>query len=60
VTNDDRGGSVQLLELPSGREIHRFLNCPRAQSFSFSADGTRAVAGSFRAGMYVFRLPSSK
>jgi serine/threonine protein kinase/WD40 repeat protein len=51
-------GSVRVLDLRSGAERHRYLGCPNARSFSFSVDGSVAVAGSFRAGMFVFRLPT--
>jgi WD40 repeat protein len=50
--------SVRVLALPGGEELHRFDGCPRARAWSFFPDGTLAVAGSFRAGMYVFRLPA--
>jgi WD40 repeat protein len=50
--------SVRVLELPSGKELHRYTGCQGARSFSFSPDGTLAVAGSFRNGMFVFRLPA--
>jgi serine/threonine protein kinase/WD40 repeat protein len=49
-------GSVRVVDLSSGKEVHRFDKCPGARSWSFSPDGTFVVAGSFRAGMYVFRL----
>jgi WD40 repeat protein len=49
---------VRVLDLLTGKEIHRYENCRGAQSFSFSTDGTMAVAGSFRQGVFVFRLPS--
>jgi WD40 repeat protein len=55
VKNDD---SVRVLDLSGGQEIHRFDDCPGARAWSFSLDGSLAVAGSFRAGMYVFRLPA--
>ncbi len=60
LVQDKDDASVRVLELPSGKEIHRFDGCPAARFWSFSPDGTLAVAGSFRAGMYVFRLPSGK
>jgi len=50
--------SVRVYDLSSGKEIHRYENCQNARAFSFSPDGNYAVAGSFRAGLYVFRLPS--
>ncbi|MBV9123883.1 MAG: WD40 repeat domain-containing protein, partial [Planctomycetes bacterium] len=49
--------SVRVLDLATGKETHRYDGCPKARAFSFSRDGTLAVAGSFRAGLYVFRLP---
>jgi WD40 repeat protein len=52
--------SVRVLDLASGQEIHRFDDCPGARAWSFSPDGSLAVAGSFRAGMYVFRLPAQR
>ena len=55
VKNDS---SVRVLDLSSGQEVHRFDDCPGARAWSFSPDGSLAVAGSFRAGMYVFRLPA--
>jgi hypothetical protein len=51
-------GTVRVLELPGGKEVHRFTGCPGARSWSFTPDSALAVAGSFRQGMYVFRLPS--
>ena len=54
------GVSVRVLDLAAGQEIHRYNGCREAKAFSFSPDGTLAVAGSFRAGMFVFRLPSDK
>jgi WD40 repeat protein len=52
-------GSVRLLDLTTGKEIQCFDNCPKARGFSFAPDGTLAVAGSFRAGVYVFRRPAA-
>ena len=54
------GVSVRVLDLATGQEIHRYNGCREAKAFSFSPDGTLAVAGSFRAGMFVFQLPSDK
>ncbi|HZU39209.1 MAG TPA: WD40 repeat domain-containing protein, partial [Gemmataceae bacterium] len=50
--------SVRVLDLPSGRQTHRYDHCPAAYAFSLSPDGTSAVAGSCRQGLYVFRLPA--
>ena len=55
VTQAD--GVVRVYELKSGKEIHRYQGCRNARAFSFTPDGQYAVAGSFRAGLYVFRLP---
>jgi WD40 repeat protein len=51
-------GSVRVLDLTTGKEIHRYDRCPMARGFSFTPDGTLAAAGSFRQGVFVFRLPS--
>jgi WD40 repeat protein len=53
-------GSVRVFDLASGKEIHRYDNCRKARAFSFTPDGNFAVAGSFRAGLFVFRLPSAE
>ncbi len=52
-------GTVRVLDLASGNEIHRYINCPLARGFSFSPDGTLAMAGSLRQGVFIFRLPST-
>ena len=51
-------GSIRVIDLVTGKETHRFPNCRKARAFSFSPDGTTVVAGSFRAGVFVFRLGS--
>jgi WD40 repeat protein len=53
-------GSVRVFDLATGKEIHSYQSCRKARSFSFTPDGRIAVAGSFRAGMYVFRLPGKQ
>jgi WD40 repeat protein len=53
-------GAVRVYDLASGKVIHRYANCRNARAFSFTPDGQFAVAGSFRAGLFVFRLPSVK
>jgi serine/threonine protein kinase len=52
--------SVRLYDLTTGKEIQRYPGCRAARSFSFAPDGTVAVGGSFRAGLYMFRLPQGK
>jgi len=49
-------GSVRVIDLVTGEETHCFNNCPKARAFSFH--GPLVVAGSFRAGVFVFRLAS--
>jgi hypothetical protein len=51
---------VRVFDSATGKEIHRYDSCPKARAFSFSPDGNYAVAGSFRAGLFVFRLPSQE
>jgi serine/threonine protein kinase/WD40 repeat protein len=55
VNHED--GSVRVFDLATGKQIHRYDNCPKARSFSFSPDGQYAVAGTFRTKLFVFRLP---
>jgi serine/threonine protein kinase/WD40 repeat protein len=54
VNQDD--GTVRVIDLITGEETHCFDNCPKARAFSFN--GPLVVAGSFRAGVFVFRLAS--
>jgi WD40 repeat protein len=56
LTGDDNS-TVYLLDLATGKEIQRFENGSKAKGFSFSPDGRYAAAGSFRAGVYLWRLP---
>ncbi len=58
LVNVSEDKSIRVLELITAMEIHKYENCVQARPYSFSPDGTMAVAGSFRAGMFVFRLPS--
>jgi WD40 repeat protein len=58
VSHED--GSVRVFDLASAKEIHRYDDCRKARAFSFTPDGHFAVAGSFRAGLFVFRLPSAE
>ena len=55
LTGDGR--TVYLLDLATGQEILHFQNATAAQGFSFSPDGRSAAAGSFRQGVYLWRLP---
>lgn len=49
-------GSVRVIDLVTGKETHIFEHCRKARGFAF--DGPLVVAGSFRAGVFVFRLAS--
>jgi len=53
---NDADGSVRVFDLVTGKETHVFKNCPKARGFSFY--GPLVVSGSFRAGVFVFRLAS--
>jgi len=55
VAHDD--GSVRVLDLSTGKEMHRYDNCPAVRVFSISPDETYAVSASFRNGLRVYRLP---
>jgi WD40 repeat protein len=48
---------VRLLELASGKEVHRF-SCPTSpRGLSFSRDGRLAAGGSWRGFVYLWRVP---
>ena len=51
---NQQDGSVRVIDMVTGKETHCFDNCRKARAFSFS--GNLVVAGSFRAGVFVFRL----
>jgi thiol-disulfide isomerase/thioredoxin/DNA-binding beta-propeller fold protein YncE len=55
LTGDDR--TVYVLDLATGKEIRRFEDATNAKGFSFSPDGRYAAGASFRAGVYLWRLP---
>jgi WD40 repeat protein len=50
---------VQVLDLATGKfiEVQSYDNAIGAQGFSISPNGRYAAAGSFRAGIYLWRLP---
>jgi hypothetical protein len=52
--------SLRVLDLATGKEIHCFESALRCHGFSFSPDGRYAAAGSFRVGVYLWRLPKSQ
>lgn len=49
-------GSVFLLDLATGQERQSVADCPNIMAFSFSQDGTLAVAVTPTLGLYLFRL----
>lgn len=49
--------SVRLRDLSSGAELCRFANIRKSRGLAFSPDGRFAASGSFRAGVYLLRLP---
>jgi WD40 repeat protein/predicted Ser/Thr protein kinase len=55
VTGDDKN-MVYVLEVATGKEIQRFEDAGQAKGFSFSPDGRYVAAGSFRTGVYLWRL----
>jgi WD40 repeat protein len=52
-----RSNEVRLLELATGREIHRFVLAAPARGLSFSRDGRLAASGSWRGFVYLLRMP---
>jgi WD40 repeat protein len=57
ISNDNK--TVHILDLATGKfiEVQRYENATGAQGFSISPDGRYAATGSFRAGVYLWRLP---
>jgi WD40 repeat protein len=49
--------SVLLRDLSTGWELHRYANVRNSRGLAFSPNGRVAASGSFRAGIYVLRLP---
>jgi formylglycine-generating enzyme required for sulfatase activity/WD40 repeat protein len=49
--------SVRLRDLSTGTELRRYSNVRNSRGLTFSPDGSLAASGSFRAGVYVLRLP---
>jgi WD40 repeat protein len=49
--------SVHLRDLSNGAELCRFVNIRKSRGLAFSPDGRFAASGSFRAGVYLLRLP---
>jgi len=49
--------SVRLRDLSTGTELRRYANVRNSRGLTFSPNGRFAASGSFRAGVYVLRLP---
>jgi WD40 repeat protein/serine/threonine protein kinase/tetratricopeptide (TPR) repeat protein len=49
--------AVIVIDLATGKQLARFDNAVQRHGFSVSPDSRYAGAGSFRAGVYVWRLP---
>ncbi len=50
---------LRLVELETGKEIHRFELANNPRGLSISPDGRLAVCGSFRGLVYLWRLPGT-
>jgi WD40 repeat protein len=48
---------VRLLELATGKEVHRFALVTNPRGLSFSPDGRLAASGSHRSVVYLWRMP---
>src|SRR5262249_19119273 len=48
---------VRLIELATGKEIHRFLLAAPARGLSFSRDGRYAASGTWRGFVHLLRMP---
>jgi WD40 repeat protein len=51
------GDTIVVRDLATGREIHRFDKARGRHAFAISPDGRYLATGSFRAGVYLWRLP---
>jgi WD40 repeat protein len=57
LTGTDGIPMVRLLELATGKEVHRFWLEVNPRGLSFSRDGRMAASGSWRGRVYVWRMP---
>jgi hypothetical protein len=49
---------VRLIELASGKEVHRFKCVSNPRGLTFSPDGRMAASGSWRDFVYLWQLPA--
>jgi WD40 repeat protein len=52
-----RTNEARLIELSTGKEIHRFALAAPARGVSFSRDGRLAASGTWRGFVYLWRIP---
>jgi WD40 repeat protein len=52
-----RSNEVRLIELATGKEIHRFEVAAPARGLSFSRDGRHAASGTWRGFVHLLRMP---
>jgi WD40 repeat protein len=57
LVGEDSQRVARLIELASGREVHRFPMGTPLRGVSFSPDGRTAVSGSWRGWIYQWRMP---
>jgi WD40 repeat protein len=57
LVGEDRTPSVRLVELATGKEVHRFATAAPPRGLSFSPDGRLAAGGSWRGAVYLWRIP---
>jgi WD40 repeat protein len=57
LVGSDGRPAVRLIELITGKEIHRFELATNPRGLSFSSDGKLATGGSFRGVVYLWRMP---
>jgi WD40 repeat protein len=57
LVGEDRTPSVRLVELATGKEVHRFATAAPPRGLSFSPDGRLAASGSWRGFVHVWRIP---
>jgi hypothetical protein len=59
LTTRHEVGPVCVYDLFTGKEVFRDTANPKPRALSFSPDGRFVAAGSFRRGVYLYRLPEA-
>jgi WD40 repeat protein len=57
IVGNEGGSMVRVIELPNGKESHRFALAAPPRGLSFSGDGRLAVSGSWSGHVYLWRVP---